>query len=50
MALLWLLNMSDGGNSLLDIAARSNLPWAIIKEAVRALSEAGLLKPVDEPS
>jgi len=50
MALLWLLNMSDGENSLLDIAARSNLPWAIIKEAVRALSEAGLLKPVDEPS
>ena len=50
MALFWLLNMSDGENSLLDIAARSNLPWAIIKEAVRALSEAGLLKPVDEPS
>jgi aminopeptidase-like protein len=50
MALLWLLNMSDGENSLLDIAARSNLPWEIIKEAVRALSEAGLLKPVDEPS
>jgi aminopeptidase-like protein len=50
MALLWLLNMSDGENSLLDIAARSKLPWEIIKEAVRALNEAGLLKPVDEPS
>ncbi len=49
MALLWLLNMSDGENSLLDIAARANLPWETIKEAVRALSEAGLLKPVDEP-
>jgi aminopeptidase-like protein len=50
MALLWLLNMSDGENSLLDIAARSNLPWETIKQAVRALSEVGLLKPVDEPS
>ena len=49
MALLWLLNMSDGENSLLDIAARSNLPWSTITEAVRALSEAGLLKPVEEP-
>ena len=50
MAILWLLNMSDGTNSLLDIASRCNLPWEIIKEAVRALSEAGLLKPVEELS
>ena len=50
MALLWLLNMSDGANSLLDIATRCNLPWAVIKEAVRALCEAGLLKPLEEPS
>jgi aminopeptidase-like protein len=49
MAILWLLNMSDGTNSLLDIAARCNLPWGIMKEAVRALSEAGLLKQVEEP-
>ena len=49
MALLWLLNMSDGENSLLDIAARSNLPWETIKEALQALSKAGLLKPVDNP-
>ena len=50
MAILWLLNMSDGTNSLLDIASRCNLPWEIIKEAVRALGEAGLLKPVEELS
>jgi aminopeptidase-like protein len=49
MGLLWLLNMSDGENSLLDIADRANLPWETIKEAVRALSEVGLLKPVDAP-
>ena len=50
MAILWLLNMSDGTNSLLDIAARCNLPWEMLKQAVRALDEAGLLKPIEEPS
>ena len=50
MAVLWLLNMSDGTNALLDIATRCNLPWEAIKEAVRALSEAGLLKPATEAS
>ena len=48
MALLWLLNMSDGENSLLDIAARCNLPWGTIKESLQALCKAGLLKPADE--
>jgi aminopeptidase-like protein len=47
MAILWLLNMSDGTNSLLDIAERCNLPWEMLKEAVRALDEAGLLKPIE---
>ena len=49
MALLWLLNMSDGENSLLDIAARCNLPWGTIKEALQALCKAGLLKQADDP-
>jgi aminopeptidase-like protein len=47
MALLWLLNMSDGENSVLDIATRANLPWATIKQALGALCKAGLLQPVD---
>jgi aminopeptidase-like protein len=47
MALLWLLNMSDGENSVLDIATRANLPWATIKDALGALCKAGLLQPVD---
>ncbi len=38
MALLWLLNMSDGTASLLDIAERSGLPWDILKQAAVALS------------
>lgn len=47
-ALLWLLNMSDGHNSLLDIATRANLPWQAVKDAASALSEAGLLKVADK--
>jgi aminopeptidase-like protein len=43
MAVLWVLNMSDGENSLLDIAVRSKLPWDMIKQAARALNDAGLL-------
>jgi len=46
-ALLWLLNLSDGEHSLLDIAMRSNLPWHAVKEAARALTAAGLLKPAE---
>lgn len=47
MALLWLLNMSDGKNSILDIATRSNLPWEAVKQGLRSLCAAGLLKPAD---
>jgi aminopeptidase-like protein len=50
MVLLWLLNMSDGENSLLDIAVRANLPWPMMKQAAQALSGAGLLKPIDGPA
>ncbi|WGR75228.1 DUF4910 domain-containing protein [Bradyrhizobium sp. ISRA432] len=44
MGLLWVLNMSDGANSLLDIAARARLPWGTIKQAADALSGAGLIR------
>jgi aminopeptidase-like protein len=47
MALLWLLNMSDGQTTVLDIASRSGLPWHAIKEALRALISVGLLKIAD---
>jgi aminopeptidase-like protein len=47
MALLWVLNMSDGHNSLLDIGEKSKLPWAMVKQAVAALTEAGLLRPIE---
>ncbi|MDA9404491.1 peptidase M28 [Bradyrhizobium sp. CCBAU 45389] len=44
LALLWVLNMSDGENSLLDIAERARLSWGTIKKAAVALSEAGLIR------
>lgn len=43
MALLWVLNLSDGEHSLLDIAERANLPFATIAEAARLLEEQELL-------
>jgi len=42
-ARLWVLNLSDGDHSLLDIAERSGLPFFRIREAASALSDAGLL-------
>jgi len=44
-ALLWVLNQSDGSRSLLDIARRSGLDFARIREAADALQDAGLLEP-----
>ncbi len=44
MALLWVLNMSDGGASLLDISDRSGLPFCEIKNAALALENAKLLR------
>ena len=47
IAMLWVLNQSDGENSLLDIAQRSGMPFKAISEAADALREAGLLKESD---
>jgi len=44
-AMLWILNQSDGGPSLLDIARRSGLDYAAIKAAADELINAGLLAP-----
>jgi aminopeptidase-like protein len=43
MALLWVLNLSDGAHSLQDIAERSDLGLAIIKDAATALAAVDLL-------
>ena len=44
MAFLWLLNLSDGRHSLLDIAERAEMPFAFIADAARHLEEQGLLQ------
>ena len=44
LALLWTLNLSDGRNSLLDIAERSGLDFSLISEAANILVEKDLLK------
>lgn len=44
MALLWALNYSDGGHSLLDIARKSGLAFETIRTAADALCEARLLE------
>jgi aminopeptidase-like protein len=42
-ALLWVLSLSDGRHSLLDVAERSGLPFAAVRSAADALLEHGLL-------
>lgn len=44
MAMLWVLNFSDGENSLLDIAARAAMPFDQVRTAADALIAADLLR------
>ena len=46
-AILWVLNQSDGKNSLLDIARKSKLPYSDILSANKALYDVNLLELVD---
>lgn len=43
--LLWVLNQSDGGNSLLDISIKSGLNFSKIVDAAKILHEHNLIKP-----
>jgi aminopeptidase-like protein len=45
MAMLWVLNQSDGRHGLLDIAERAGLPFERIHEAARLLQQHDLLAP-----
>jgi aminopeptidase-like protein len=44
LAMLWVLNLSDGSHSLLDIATQSGYPFEMIKRAANVLQEHSLLK------
>ena len=48
LALLWVLNLSDGDYSLLEIAERSGMAFAAIREAADALLAVELLREVEE--
>ncbi len=48
LALLWVLNLSDGEHDLLAIAERSGTRFAAIREAADALLEVGLLRELEE--
>ena len=45
MAMLWMMNMSDGQHSLLEIAERAKLPFATVAGMAETLKESGLLVP-----
>lgn len=47
LALLWVLNLSDGRHDLLAIAERSGLPFAAVRAAADALVAAELLRAVE---
>jgi aminopeptidase-like protein len=47
MAMLWVLNLSDGEHSLLDIAERAALPFATIRATAKLLEDHGLLAPAE---
>ena len=45
MAMLWVLNLADGRHTLLDIAERASLPFALVRETAARLVEHGLVVP-----
>src|SRR4029453_15907132 len=47
LAMLWVLNQSDGRNSLLDIAERSGVSFSDLRTAVTRLQAAELLAPAE---
>jgi aminopeptidase-like protein len=50
LAMLWVLNQSDGDHTLLDVAERSGMPFATVAAAARALEDCGLLEELPAPA
>jgi aminopeptidase-like protein len=48
MVMLWVLNLSDGKHTLLDISERSSLPFDLVRDGAKALFEHKLLKECEE--
>jgi aminopeptidase-like protein len=45
LAMLWVLNLSDGEHSLLDIAERAELPFELVRETAELLEAHQLVRP-----
>jgi aminopeptidase-like protein len=48
LAMLWVLNLSDGNHTLLDISDRSGFDFGLIKNVADILADSGLLTVVDK--
>jgi aminopeptidase-like protein len=48
LAMLWMLNRSNGRRSMLDIAEQSGMPWSALEEAAQLLVEHDLLRVISE--
>ena len=49
LAMLWVLNLSDGEHSLIDIAQRAAMPFATVAATAEVLVEHGLLTDQGRP-
>jgi aminopeptidase-like protein len=49
LAMLWVLNLSDGTHSLLDAAERARMPFIALRAAADLLEQHALLAPVETP-
>ena len=47
LAMLWILNQSDGTNSILDIAEKAGMPFELVRSVVDDLLGVELLRPTD---
>jgi aminopeptidase-like protein len=47
-AMLWVLNLSDGSHTLLDIAERAGLPFGLVRQIASTLQQHDLLREEDE--
>lgn len=48
LAILWVLNQSDGNHSLLDISDKSGLEFSMIKDAAEVLTQQKLLESISD--
>jgi aminopeptidase-like protein len=44
LAMLWVLNLCDGGRSLLDVAEQAKMPFRLVRSTARLLEQHGLLQ------